>query len=150
MTDEQMHERALQHLRTASRVLYLLALLKAFGALIGLKLLTGPAVPPEAGGWFVQVLREHPQAAPAAIIVWYVTMTALAIALGRAIGARNETAAKLGFWFALVQIAGIALITTIPLVALMNVVLGVVLFTTLLLASSFGAFDEPAVISDAK
>jgi hypothetical protein len=109
-------ERAEKRLRSAVNLLYLMALLKLFGL----------------GATAQQSL---------AVAGWYAVACAVSIVLARLLPRRTLLVRNLAIAWAVLHLAGIALVMQIGVIAVINALLGLMLLGTIVVAAGFGAFD---------
>ena len=129
-------ERAAAHVTSASRLLYLLAILKVFGFLGAARLMAGGA----AGTGLPAGV--DPRNAAMMLMLWYFAGGVLCIVLARGLTRRQIWARNIGLAYAGFHIAGLIFVMRAGVPAVINGVLGLMLLVTLLLASGLGAFEK--------
>ncbi len=76
--------------------------------------------------------------------VWYSISFLLCIAIGRALWQRRSWARKVGMFYAIFHIASLFVIHRIGPIGVVNVLLGFFALASIMIANTFGAFDEDA------
>lgn len=133
-------ERAAARITSATRLFYLLGLLKVFSLLNALRLLgprsEGRALPPPAG--------LDARSGAMLLVVWYLVAAALCVVLARGVRDRRLWARNLGIAWGVFHVAGLLFVSRAGVPAIINGLLGLFLTVTLLLAAGLGAFDREA------
>ncbi len=131
-------ERAAAKITTATRIFYVLALLKVFGLLTALRLFA----PGAEGRAFPTPEGLDPRNAAILLVFWYLAGAVLCIVLARGVEARRIWARNLGLLYGGFHIAGLLFVGRAGVPAIVNGLLGVIITVTLLLAAGLGAFDR--------
>lgn len=115
-------ERGERRLRSAANLLYLLAVLKLFAALIAPRAMKGP------------------DAAP--VIAWFISGLTVSLLLAYFLHPRRPLVKNLALAWAGLHIAEIFFVARIGMVAVLEAFLGAMILVTILVAAGLGAFER--------
>lgn len=131
-------ERAAARITSATRLFYVLGLLKVFSLLNALRLL-GPGA---EGRAFPTPAGLDARSAAMLLVVWYLAGVALCVILARGVRDRRIWARNIGLAWGVFHVAGLFFVARAGVPAIINGLLGFILTVTLLLAAALGAFDR--------